>query len=594
MNVEMMGVTIVKLALAKTDYVVPHINDNDREPSWDGDVEVYRKAGDTHPKSDLILKVPVQIKGHKENNLKKQTINYSIDLSDLRNYLNAGGTTFMVVYVHEDGEKSQIYYETLLPYELKRLINKYGHQKSKRITLKAMPKNKNDIADVFLFAATHIKRQLPAISCEPVSMEELIKSGQVTSFSFGYTRVPGKQEDPFEYLFDHETYIYAKLPWGLELPVEHLTQIEVAGTTCACPITVNGVQFFSEYAVEHRKDTFTVKLGKGIKSVTQRSCDKHKFTFTPTGTLSERITDEDFIIQAIEAGGFMVGDQICPLKAKHPDELENFKLGERKKRVQWLKTIKILLDRLGVVDELDCNTITDADHEMLVKLSRSVLSGEFVNWELNDNHFPEITIANLTVKLCVLQHDEDKSLCKLFAYSDARIGYHLKYASGKVADTSYHILLKKDSMLRCCNINYTQLVEEMKSYPITEELSGSLVWLLLEMLGAYDESGGKRDDILNSAIEFATWLKNTDKFTPQDLLDINYCQAIARSKELDENNIKTLHSIIEANPIRKDVYVGTYLLLGDYASAKKHYDSMEDGERKVFDDYPISRFWSKV
>lgn len=169
----------------------------------------------------------------------------------------------------------------------------------------------------------------------------------------------------------------------------------------------------------------------------------------------------------------------------------------------------------------------------------------------------------------------------------------MKYASGEAADTSYHILLKKDSMLRCCNINFSQLVEKIKAYPITEELSGSLVWLLLEMLCAYDESGDKRDDILDAAIEFATWLKNTDKFTPQDLLDLNYCQTVARSKNLSDNDIKTLHSIIEANPIRKDVYVGTYLLLGDYVSAKKHYEDMEDGERKVFDDYPISRFWSK-
>ncbi|MEE0808200.1 MAG: DUF4365 domain-containing protein, partial [Acutalibacteraceae bacterium] len=99
MNVEMMGVGFAKLAIAKTDYLVPHINDNDKEPSWDGDVEVYRKAGDTHAKSDLMLKVPVQIKGHKENNLRKQSIKYQIALSDLRNYLNAGGTTFMVVYV---------------------------------------------------------------------------------------------------------------------------------------------------------------------------------------------------------------------------------------------------------------------------------------------------------------------------------------------------------------------------------------------------------------------------------------------------------------------------------------------------------------
>lgn len=236
MNVEMMGVEFVRLAISKTDYLVQNINDNDREPSWDGNVEVYRKAGDIHSKEDLTLKVPVQVKGHKENNLKKKSITYSVELSDLRNYLNVGGTTFLVVYVNEDGEKSQIYYNNLLPFELKRMINKYGHQKTKRITLKALPKNKNEIADIFLFAATHIKKQLPAISCDPVSMDELIKTGQVTSFSFGYTRVPGEKENPFDYLFDHETYIYAKLPWGLELPVEHLSQITVTGTTCDCPI----------------------------------------------------------------------------------------------------------------------------------------------------------------------------------------------------------------------------------------------------------------------------------------------------------------------------------------------------------------------
>lgn len=591
MNVEMMGVGFAKLAIAKTDYLVPHINDNDKEPSWDGDVEVYRKAGDTHAKSDLMLKVPVQIKGHKENNLRKQSIKYQIALSDLRNYLNAGGTTFMVVYVSEDGEKSQIYYVTLLPFELKRLINKYGHQDSKRIELKVLPKDKKEIADVFMFAATHIQRQRPAISCDPVSMEELIKTGQVTSFSFGYTRVPDEMEDPIDYLFDHDTYIYAKLPFGLELPVEHLTQIDTVFTTCAQAISVNGVQFFPEYTVEKRKDSFSVKLGKGIKFTTIPSEGKHGFTFTPAGTLSERIADEDFLIQAFEAGGFTVGETFCALNARQPDELASFKFEERKNRIRWFKNIKNLLDKLGVVGELDCEAIIDADHAMLEKLFRSVVCGQFVEWELNGDHFPEITIANLTIKLCAVQRDDNPNQCMLFSYLDNRVGYRVKYASGKISDISYHVLLKKDSMLSCCNIDFVELVKQVKSFPITDDGSGSLVWLLLEMLTAYDESGDTREDILNAAIEFATWLKDNDKFTPQDLLDINYCQAIARLQSLSENNIKTLHSIIESKPARKDVYVGTYLLLGDCASAQKHYDSMDDGERELFDSYPIGRFW---
>ena len=204
MNVEMMGVNAVRQAIDKTDYLVSRIKDNDRDPSWDGEVEAYRKPGDTHSKDDLILKIPVQVKGHKENNLKKKTIKYSAELSDLRNYLNAGGTVFMVVYIDEDGENSQIYYNTLLPFELRRLVSRYGEQKTKQIELKALPKKKSDIAEIFLFAATHMKKQRPAISCDLPSMDELIKTGQVTGFNFGYTRVPSADTDPFDYMFDHD------------------------------------------------------------------------------------------------------------------------------------------------------------------------------------------------------------------------------------------------------------------------------------------------------------------------------------------------------------------------------------------------------
>ena len=80
MNCEMMGVSFVRLAISKTDYLVEHINNNDKEPSWDGDIEVYSKAGDVHSKSDLILKVPVQVKGHKAKNLQKKLLVFLLNM----------------------------------------------------------------------------------------------------------------------------------------------------------------------------------------------------------------------------------------------------------------------------------------------------------------------------------------------------------------------------------------------------------------------------------------------------------------------------------------------------------------------------------
>ena len=253
MDVEMMSVSFVQLAISKTDFLVAHINSNDREPSWDGDVEVYRKAGSTHAKDDLILKVPIQIKGHIASNLKKQSITFPIELSDLRNYLNAGGTTFLVVYVDEEGMNHQIYYNTLLPFELRKLVSKHGEQKTKSIEMRMLPQTKTGVADVFLFAAKNMKRQRPAISCDPISIEDLIKNGHIPELSFEYTRVPDSSTSQLDYMFNHDTYLYAKLPFGLELPVEHLQHIAFAGTTIEAPVSVNGHVFYSKYEVIQSK-----------------------------------------------------------------------------------------------------------------------------------------------------------------------------------------------------------------------------------------------------------------------------------------------------------------------------------------------------
>lgn len=591
MNVEMMGVNAVRQAIDKTDYLVSRIKDSDRDPSWDGEVEVYRKAGDTHAKDDLILKVPVQVKGHKENNLKKKTIKYSADISDLRNYLNAGGTVFMVVYVDEDGDNSQIYYNTLLPFELRRLVSRYGEQKSKQIELKALSKKKSDIAEVFIFAATHIKKQRPAITCDLPSMDELVKTGQATGFNFGYTRVPSADTDPFEYMFDHGTYLYAKLPFGLELPVEHIENIEVAGTTIEKPVSVNDEVFYSQYEVVHSKSTAEVRFGKSTRLVTDKATGKRTFKFSASGTLSERLNDVTFIIHALEAGYFKIDDDVLSFESMKMTEPDPSKPQNAKVYLSWLRTLDALFKRLGVADDLDCSKLSASDEEVLMKLIPAILQNEAVEWPELDDSFPDIPIANLIIKLCVLQDDKGKYYRRIYGYSDAPVGFRVKNESGNDIEVSYHVCLRKESMLKCCNIDYSAIVRQIKTIPDSEEHSNALINLLLEMLRAYDESGSSRMDILDAAIELADWLRSTDTHTSQDLLDLNYYQAVRRSREFGAKEIQALHSIIEGNPLQQDVYVGTYLLLEDFESAQNHFNDMDTEAQRYFMKFPISRYF---
>ena len=162
MDYETLGVTKIEELIAKSDYLVPNINKHDKEPSFDGNIEVYCKPGNTHNKADLIIRVPVQVKGSCKNK-HPNTIPFSVDVSDLENYLVAGGAIFFVVYIDEDGDRKSAYYCELLPYTLKKICDEAKGHTTKTIHLKKFPTRKKDISNILLNFAADMKKQFPAI-----------------------------------------------------------------------------------------------------------------------------------------------------------------------------------------------------------------------------------------------------------------------------------------------------------------------------------------------------------------------------------------------------------------------------------------------
>ena len=101
-RVEKIATDIVNIILNRTDRLISDIDSTDKMPSWDGGVRVYRK--ESQKKEDLIGRVPVQVKGHyfdlsKNENMFPDKIKFSVETSDLTNYLNDAGVIFFVVYI---------------------------------------------------------------------------------------------------------------------------------------------------------------------------------------------------------------------------------------------------------------------------------------------------------------------------------------------------------------------------------------------------------------------------------------------------------------------------------------------------------------
>lgn len=594
MDIEQIGTSAVSRLVAKSDYIVANVAEKDRGPSWDGNLEVYKKAGHTHSKADLIITIPIQVKGHVENNLRKKSITYPVNIADMRNYLQIGGTVFFVVYTDEEGEKDQVYYLPLLPFEMKKILDKHGHQKTKNMKFTVLPKQKNALTDVFLAVAHDIKKQKPTASCESVTMEELAKAGQLKEITLGYTSLLRKYDFPLDYFFDHGAYVYAKLPYGLELPVSHMDRLESAQTTVDADVSVKGRTYYTNYTLTYKKDVVEVCFGRStVHRINRANNQTQQFTFELKGTLTERIRDLEFIIAALGEKQFVVGDIVCPLNQATPEELASFDLPRRKEHLEWLKKAKQVLEALRVTKDLDVSVMTEKDDENLRVLHTAIMGKQTV--KLNDpgNVFGTFKIANLTIVVCIVNRHESKKLYNIYDFNDVPVQVRAHDDKGEEYVTSHYVLLKKETLLECCNIDYNEMVKHLKSIPMSEVYAGHVVALLLELLKAYDDSNSKREDILEATTQIADWLRTADTTTPAEVLTLNYYQAIKRTRKFTEEEIAELLTIVESGTDKNDVLAGVHLLLDNQAAASIYYKRMDEKMKEQFRNYPIFHFWKE-
>jgi hypothetical protein len=586
MDSEKIATNHVELAISKADHLVSHINSNDKEPSWDGDVEVYKKSGHVHAKADLILKVPVQVKGHIKPNLKKKSIKYSIQYSDLRNYLYVGGTIFFVVYFDEKDEHHTIYYVGLLPFDLKKMLkdHKGDLSKCKSIELKVFPTKKEDIDDIFLNFAHHMNRQRAAINSALLSFDSDLPTNTI---SLGYSTSAAKHYDlPLDYFFDHETYIYAVLPQKVELPIAHLDRIELFSFTRDAPISVDSKVYFKSYTVTRSKISTVIRFGKGIQmSFSTTQSLPTKFNFTLSGTLSERIKDAEFMIAALSAHHYEInGGKIAFSEANCAN------LPTLQKKLSFLLDVKKTLDAVHVTADLDCSSLSVTDNTNLSILRAALIDKEPIKMCSSQSLLRTCHIANLELLLWVVPTEENSEYYNIYDFNYVPLIYREFDKNDKEYPSTHFVMLNKDAMLKYCNIDYNALLDAVQHVPFSKDYSHSLNALLLEMLKAYDESKNSRIELLSTATTLALWIKDSDPYTEHPIAILNYLQSVKRSRTLTSTEQAEILSLIEAAQDNESIYVGAYLLLDNPVAAKIHFDKLPEESQKFFESCPIYHF----
>lgn len=138
--IETLAIGAVRESIVTTEILGQYIADNDKEPSWDGFIYVYKDKN--HRKDNLRGRVPVQVKGELNANQALSQISYAVEIADLLNYKTDGGVIFFVVYInHENPNQKKIYYASLTPVKIISYIKDAESQKTKTIKLKEFPYN---------------------------------------------------------------------------------------------------------------------------------------------------------------------------------------------------------------------------------------------------------------------------------------------------------------------------------------------------------------------------------------------------------------------------------------------------------------------
>lgn len=171
-DTEVIATSELKQIIAKTDFLVPYINDKDKEPIWDGAVHVFSNT-DKKAEHDLG-RVPVQVKGRGVKKLPKDRISFEETYSNMVNYRNEGGVVYVVVKVDSDNQ-TKMYYVKLMPFYINKLLELSHNRKKIKFSLKLFPEDTKKIETIFTSFLQDRKKQPNSFSGHNWTIEEIVK-----------------------------------------------------------------------------------------------------------------------------------------------------------------------------------------------------------------------------------------------------------------------------------------------------------------------------------------------------------------------------------------------------------------------------------
>lgn len=581
MDTEALAVATVKLAIAKTDYLVDYIKDKEKEPMWDGSIYAYssKNISNTNWKG----KAAVQVKGKNLDSINVSQIKYDLEVEVLKNYKKEGGVLFFVVGIDGNGD-TKIFYKALTPYLINKLMEGKEEQGTIRTSFFMFPTQKNEICNVVMdFIRDAKKQELFTHDRIPTLEEFLTSAGENVSYGFQCSGIGYDRSKPYKYMFEHEVYMYAKnTKLDIAFPIEHIHRVEKAGHRVQGTITIDNKLYYDSFELVHKPGGLEIHIGKSIviDFIEIEEKKTTKINYKLKGNIKEQIQDIQFIIDLVEKKLAKIDGidfSIDPTET----ELEAFHISEAKELQHRLITIDNMLINLGVTKALDISNISAKEDEYLRMLIIAFVEKKTIGFK--ENFIPSVggvSIGNIYLILHFKQMEDGSYLVENFPEIKSEVSGAC--IDGTMFATSKYIIMKADDLIKADNISYKNIVDELLMYENEGHYANSNL-LLLELIKAYDKV--KDNKLLDEATRLAKWLKKAECLA--GLSTINYLQCIARRTELSTQQETELMGLLEVYADNEQMKAGIHILLGNYKMVNRCLDRLDEDKKAEFCDFPI-------
>lgn len=573
-KIEKDGITAFRNFISETDVINDQVQENDKYPSWDGELLFY-KSKDWR-KANLKGRIPVQIKSRKGKWKSKEK--FSVNKEDLENYLSEGGCLY-IRPVFLTTTKYRIYTKMFLTDDIKNILPKFKSNKTKSIEFAECSKIK-DFKDLLDFFLSNRNDQL---SFKQGQYDKILEDGDV-NLQVKFI----KKGNPFKDMMSEHSYVYLKNKYDMVIPTN--LKFSRIGLKKDVEIRCNNRQYFRSIEIAELKGGITeLTLNTALKLVQTSSEIKIDLSSDEGVKILDYIEAANFLNELKNSKQFSISGHIFKGRSEYK-EFPDFSFIRN-----WMNLIKFLDDLHLELEKVDVKSFID-NEERIVDLYNMIVNGVkfHVDPSEKDILFHITELLNKKIIIYLKRVDGDKYSGKNFmstkiddmiiTQNDTAVFISqylgLKYIYGKHLKDNMNIILGYEENV------YKDLIE--KYLP---SVAGDYNQLAIDLISCYDMTNNIC--YLELSRKILLFLKNNDKEIDPDIVDINIIQIKYRLNDMEQKDIEDIYNMKERKNNFPDFLCCIHLLLNEITSFKYEYDKLPDEKKEEFVDWPIYELYKE-